>query len=60
MVPVAREGREAAGFDVDAASAVWLVLVRLAGLHLAEALVRRDGVDLHPSISRLTIGRLEE
>lgn len=60
MVPVAREGREAAGFDVDAACAVRLVLMRHAGLHLAEALICGDGVNLDPALSRLTVGRLEE
>ena len=49
-LPVARQRGEAACLYVDPLVAVGLVLVRGAGLHLGEALVRRDGVHLHPPL----------
>ena len=50
MLPVARERGEAACLYVYPLVAVGLILVRGAGLHLGEALVRRNGVHLHPAL----------
>lgn len=60
ILPFARERSEAARLDVDAAVSVGLVLVGGARLHLREALIGRDGVDLHPALPGLllTAGRL--
>lgn len=61
ILPFASERRKAARLDVYAAVSVGLILMRRAGLHLGEALIGRNGVDLDPALPvlLLTSGRLK-